>query len=106
MVRSHKHLRYEKEQLQGEIKTYLRSCEICKTSTNDNFETVLKKLTDKEAKINKSLIIKKENPQLNKNLFNKVSFFTLNIYYLGFINFNNTHLVVISILFVKLITVF
>ena len=80
-VRSDEHLRYEKEQPRGEIKTHLRLCEMCKKSTIDNFEIVKKCLTDQEAKINEALIIKKENPQLNKNLFNKGSFFTLNIYY-------------------------
>ena len=54
---------------------------MCKKSTIDNFEIVKKCLTDQEAKINEALIIKKENPQLNKNLFNKGSLFTLNIYY-------------------------
>ena len=80
-VRSDEHLRYEKEQPRGEIKTHLRLCEMCKKSTIDNFEIVKKCLTDQEAKINEALIIKKENPQLNKNLFNKGSLFTLNIYY-------------------------
>ena len=81
VVRSDEHLRYEKEQPRGEIKTHLRLCEMCKKSTIDNFEIVKKCLTDQEAKINEALIIKKENPQLNKNLFNKGSLFTLNIYY-------------------------
>ena len=80
-VRSDEHLSYEKEQPRGEIKTHLRLCEMCKKSTIDNFEIVKKCLTDQEAKINEALIIKKENPQLNKNLFNKGSLFTLNIYY-------------------------
>ena len=50
MARSDEHLRYEKEQPQGEIKTQLRLCEMCEKSTIDNFEMIKKCLTDQEAK--------------------------------------------------------
>ena len=49
-----------------------------KKRTIANFEIVNKCFTDQEAKINGALIINKENPQVNTNLFNKGSFFTLN----------------------------
>ena len=42
VVRSDEHLRYEKEQPQGEIKTHLRLCEMCERSTIDNFQIVKK----------------------------------------------------------------
>ena len=46
VVRSDEHLRYEKEQPQGEIKTHFRLCEMCKKSTIDNFE-IVKKMFDR-----------------------------------------------------------
>ena len=53
-----------------------------KRSNLYNFQIVKKKpLSDHEAiKIKKVLVVKNENPPLNKNLFNKGSFFTSNIY--------------------------
>ena len=81
IVRTLEHLEYEKKEPLGEIKTHLKSCEICKNSTVDNFEILKKCKTDKETKINEALFIKKETPQLNKHLFNKGSFYTLEVYY-------------------------
>ena len=81
-MRAEEHLGYEKEKPEGEIKTHVKSCDLCKQSNLDNFQIVKKCLSDHEAKINEALVIKNENPPLNKNLFNKGSFFTLNIHYL------------------------
>ena len=80
-VRSEEHLGYEKDLPKSEIKTHLKGCHICRESTIDNFEIIKKCMSDHESKINEALFIKKENPKINKNLFNKGSLFTLNIYY-------------------------
>ena len=80
-VRVEEHLGYQREKPVGEIKTHLKKCDLCKQSNLDNFQIVKKSMSDHEAKINEALVIKNENPPLNKNLFNKGSLFTLNIYY-------------------------
>ena len=80
-VRSKEHLDLEKENPLGEIKTHLKSCIICRKCSIEDFQIIKKCSNDQEAKINEAIIIKKENPQLNKNLFNSGSMFTLNIYY-------------------------
>ena len=81
VVRSEEYLRYEKDLPKNEIKTHLKGCHICRESTINNFEFIKKCMSDHETKIHEALFIKKENPKLNQNLFNKGSFFTLNIYY-------------------------
>ena len=56
-------------------------CDLRIQSNPDNFHIEQKYLCNHEAKINEALVIKNENPPLNKNLFNKGSLFTSNIYY-------------------------
>ena len=81
VARSLEHLEYEKKKPEGVVKDHLNICDICKNSTIDNFDIVRKCRTDRETKINEALVIKKEIPKLNKNLFNKGSFYTLQVYY-------------------------
>ena len=79
-MRSLEHLLFEKAEPKSEIKSHLTSCDTCKTSTLDNFDIVVKCKNDHETKINEAVSIMKFNPQLNKNLFNKGSFYTLKVY--------------------------
>ena len=81
VVRGMEHLDYNKEKPEGEIKTHIKACDICKNCTMDNFEIIKKSRTDQVTKINEALYIKRETPRLNKNLFNSGSFYTLKIYY-------------------------
>ena len=72
MIRGLEHLELDKiKNQESEVTVHLRSCDICKNSSLDNFEIIKKCKSDHEAKINEAFFIKKENPQLNKNLFNK-----------------------------------
>lgn len=81
MVRGLEHLEFEKAKPESEIKVHLRGCEICQRGNFDNFEIIKKCKSDQETKINEALVIKTENPKLNKNLFNKGSLYTLKVYY-------------------------
>lgn len=80
IVRSLEHLQFEHTEPKSEIKSHLMKCEICRTSNLDNFETIQKCRNDFETKINEAVSIMKMNPQLNKNLFNKGSLYTLKVY--------------------------
>ena len=80
-VRCLEHLEYEKKLPKSEIKSHLNECDICKNCNFDNFQILKKSKNDQEVKINEAFCIKKENPRLNKNLFNKGSFYTLKVYY-------------------------
>ena len=80
MVRCLEHLEFEKSKPESEIKSHLQSCDVCKNASPQNFEILKKCRNDRETKINEALFIKNENPKLNKNLFNKGSFYTLKLY--------------------------
>lgn len=80
-VRILEHLKFEDVKPESEIKSHLGSCNVCKSSSLDNFEILQKCKTDHEAKINEAMFILKQNPRLNKNLFNKGSLYTLKVYY-------------------------
>ena len=80
-VRSLEHLEFEKKEPKSEVKVHLSQCKICQSSSIDNFEVLKKCKNDRETKICEAMFIKSENPKLNKNLFNKGSFYTLKIYY-------------------------
>ena len=70
-VRSLEHLEFKKVKPEGEVKSHLKSCEICQNCTIDNFDILKKCKNDREVKISEAMFIKRENPRLNKNLFNK-----------------------------------
>ena len=42
VVRAEEHVGYEKEKPEGEIKTHLKTCDLCKQSNLDNFQIVKK----------------------------------------------------------------
>ena len=79
MVRYLEHLDIENSK-KSEIKEHLRSCNLCRNSSCENFEILRKCKSDRDFKICEAFFIKTEVPQLNKNLFNKGSFYTLRIY--------------------------
>ena len=79
MVRCLEHLDIESSK-KSEIKEHLKSCNLCRNSSSENFEILRKCKSDRESKICEAFFIKTEVPQLNKNLFNKGSFYTLRIY--------------------------
>ena len=62
------------------IKDHIFTCETCRSASIDNFEILQKCKTDWDAKISEAFFIKTEVPQLNKNLFNTGSLYTLKIY--------------------------
>ena len=62
------------------IKDHIFTCETCRSASIDNFEILQKCKIDKDAKISEAFFIKTEVPQLNKNLFNSGSLYTLKIY--------------------------
>ena len=80
-VRSLEHLEFGKDEPKSEVKVHLRSCKMCQSCNIDNFEILKKCKNDHETKICEAMFIKSENPKLNKNLFNKGSFYTLKVYY-------------------------
>lgn len=79
MVRCLEHLDIENSK-KSEIKEHVKSCNLCRNSSCENFEILRKCKSDRESKICEAFFIKTEVPQLNKNLFNKGSFYTLRIY--------------------------
>ena len=79
MTRCLEHLVIENSE-KSEIKEHLKVCQICRNSNFDNFAIMKKCKSDHETKINEAIFIKTEVPQLNKNLFNKGSFYTLKVY--------------------------
>ena len=62
------------------IKDHIFTCETCRSASIDNFEILQKCKTDWHVKISEAFFIKTEVPQLNKNLFNTGSLYTLKIY--------------------------
>ena len=81
VVRSLEHLEFEKAEPKSEIKEHLKKCLVCRKSNLDNFEIIKKCKSDFEAKVNEALFIKKDNPTLNKQLFNSGSLYTLKVYF-------------------------
>ena len=53
---------------------------MCRGASIDNFEIIKKCKSDFDTKVNEALFIRKENPSLNKNLFNSGSLYTLKVY--------------------------
>ena len=80
-VRGLEHLEFEKAEPKSEIKEHLKKCLVCRKSNLDNFEILKKCKSDFEAKVTEALYIKKENPTLNKQLFNSGSLYTLKVYF-------------------------
>ena len=81
VVRSLEHLEFEKAEPKSEIKEHLKKCLVCRKSNLDNFEIIKKCKSDFEAKVTEAFYIKKENPNLNKQLFNSGSLYTLKVYF-------------------------
>ena len=79
-VRCSEHLVLGNKEPKTEVESHLSQCDPCKVSSLDNFEVLQKCKNDFEAKINEAIFITKQNPRLNKNLFNKGSFYTLKVY--------------------------
>ena len=79
MMRCLEHLDIENSK-KSEIKDHLRSCDLCGNSSCENFEIFRKCKSDHESKICEAFYIKTEAPHINKNLFNKCSFYTLRVY--------------------------
>ena len=79
MTRCLEHLELEKPH-KSEVKEHIKSCQICRRCNFDSFDILKKCTTDHETKINEAFFIKNEVPQLNKNLFNSGSLYTLKIY--------------------------
>ena len=66
---------------QSEVKAHLESCGVCRAAKPDTDFRILKSCrTDYQARVQEALLIKKLNPRLNKQLFNKGSFFTLKLF--------------------------
>ena len=79
-VRCSEHLVLGNKEPKSEVESHLSKCDPCKSSSLDNFEVLQKCKNDFEAKINEAIFINKQNPRLNKNLFNKGSLYTLKVY--------------------------
>ena len=77
ITRCLEHLETDKK---SEINIHIKRCKNCNLCNLDNFSILKKCKSDHEAKINEAICIKTEVPQLNKNLFNQGSFYTLRVY--------------------------
>ena len=65
----------------SEVKTHLESCHVCRGAVPETHFRILKKCrSDYETRIHEAFLIKKHNPRLNKQLFNKGAFFTLKVF--------------------------
>ena len=64
-----------------EIKEHLKKCLVCRKSNLNNYEIFKKCKSDFEAKVTEGFYIKKENPNLNKQLFNSGILYTLKVYF-------------------------
>ena len=64
------------------IKQHILTCTVCSNVRNDlnSFEVLKHCKSDFQAKIHKTLLIKKHRPSLNKQLHAYVSSFVLNVY--------------------------
>ena len=80
VVRKSEHLEFESKEPKSEIKEHLKKCLVCRGANIDNFEIIKKCKSDFDTKVNEALFIRKENPSLNKNLFNSGSLYTLKVY--------------------------
>ena len=80
-VRSLEHLDFMKVNPVSEVKSHVKSCDVCKNCSLENFKIMKKCRSDRDAKIHEAMFIKKELPKLNLNLYNKGSLVTLYIFY-------------------------
>ena len=53
---------------------------MCRGGSIDNFEIIKKCKSYFDTKVNEALFTRKENPSLNKNLFNSGSLYSLKVY--------------------------
>ena len=64
-----------------EVKTHIKGCIYCKNHVNvDSFEVIKKCFNNFDTLIHEALNIRKNDPELNKQLYNKGSSFTLKIF--------------------------
>ena len=81
VIRAEEHLDLDNSNKNSEIKTHIKGCRYCKDCVNvDSFEIVKKCFNSFDALIHEALIIRKNDPKLNKQLYNKGSSFTLKIF--------------------------
>ena len=64
------------------IRDYIETCQNCKLNNTDLISFKVLRICDSEyaTKIREALLIKKHNPQLNKQFYANDSFFLLNVY--------------------------
>ena len=80
ITRAAEHLDPKKD-TKSEVKTHLESCRVCQGANPETDFKILKSCrSDFEARVQEAFLIKKHNPPLNKQLFNKGSLFTIKIF--------------------------
>ena len=80
-IRAGKHLNISRSS-KSAIKEHIRKCSSCETQSNNmkQFEIIRKCQTSYEAKIHEALVIKRNNPVLNKQLYANGASFLLNVF--------------------------
>ena len=64
-----------------EVKTHIKSCLYCREHAKcDSFQVIKKCQNNFNALVHEALLIRRHNPKLNKQLFQKGSLFTLKIF--------------------------
>ncbi len=64
----------------SEVKTHLESCSPCRAAKEEDFKILKSCRNDFETRVHEAFLIKKYNPKLNKQLYNKGSFFTIKVF--------------------------
>ena len=81
-IRAHEHLSLQLNSKKTAVKNHILACERCKSGslTVNDFKVVQKCSNEYETKIQEALIIKKQNPRLNSQLYANGSSFLLNVF--------------------------
>ena len=80
MTRVKEHLDINKT-TKSEVKTHIKSCLYCREHAKcDSFQVIKKCQNNFNALVHEALLIRRHNPKLNKQLFQKGSLFTLKIF--------------------------
>ena len=80
VIRAGEHLDLENSNKNTEVKTHIKGCIYCKNHVNvDSFEVIKKCFNNFDTLIHEALIIRKNDPKLNKQLYNKGTSFTLKL---------------------------
>ena len=80
LTRAKEHLTLESSS-NSEVKAHLESCNVCRGAVPETHFRILKECrNDYETRVQEAFLIKKHNPRLNKQLFNKGAFFTLKVF--------------------------